>query len=479
MKRIPWGTACLTLVAFGAVGLLPACGGTDTQSSGGGGAGTTTTSTTSGGTGGTDTTTTSAPGLPDGSPCTTNEECEGTFCITQAEYGWPYGYCTGACNTLIPCPDPASTCVEFSVGGFCLKSCDSAMCGPGQTCSDPGDGTPKFCIYSCTKDEECAGYGKCDVASGTCYVPEDCAVAGDEDGDNLADCEDPDCAAGCQAQVDAACGAAVAVNIASNATTSKDGDTSNGTSLFAGICSGSANKENIYKVTNSTNADGLVELTVTSDEDLAIYARSDCGTAADLACADALAGGADPEVLNLPLAKGASLYVFVDGSSFDGNPHMGAYTLGATMISVQPETEPNNDGPMPGPSTANAVNISTIPVVSSGGLDQATDNDDWFVIDTSALVGNKTITVESIGYNGDSCAPAGDVDTVVQIVSAAGDVLNENDDISGFTNWCSLAAAADQPPAKYYVHVSVSALCTPDPMGPDCKFNYALKINIQ
>ena len=66
MKRIPWGTACLTLVAFGAVGLLPACGGTDTQSSGGGGAGTTTTSTSSGGTGGTDTTTTSAPGLPDG-----------------------------------------------------------------------------------------------------------------------------------------------------------------------------------------------------------------------------------------------------------------------------------------------------------------------------------------------------------------------------------------------------------------------------
>ena len=32
------------------------------------------------------------------------------------------------------------------------------------------------CAPNCTKDDECAGYGKCDVATGSCYVPEDCAV---------------------------------------------------------------------------------------------------------------------------------------------------------------------------------------------------------------------------------------------------------------------------------------------------------------
>lgn len=479
MKRIPWSTAFLGLVAIGTAGLLPACGGTDTSSSGGGGAGTTTTTTPSGGTGGGETTTTAAPGLPDGSPCTTNDECEGSFCISQMEYGWPYGYCTGACNSLIPCADPASICVEFSVGGLCMKVCDAVECGQGQSCVDPGDGTSKFCVYGCTKDEECAGYGKCDVATGACYVPEDCMTPGDEDSDGLSDCEDSDCATGCQAQIGAACAAAVAMDLVTNATTTKNGDTTNGSSLFAGFCSGSSNNENIYKVTNTTNADGVVELKLTSAEDLAIYARGECGMTSDLSCADGLAGGADPEVLNLPLAKGASFYVFVDGSSFDGNPHMGAYALTGNLLGVQVETEPNNDGPMPGPSTANAVNISALPALPAGSLDQATDNDDWFVIDTSALAGNKTITVESIGYGGDSCAPTGDVDTVVQIVDGMGAVLNESDDISGFTNWCSLATIADQPPAKYYVHTSVSTLCTPDPMGPDCKFKYALKISIE
>jgi hypothetical protein len=157
---------------------------------------------------------------------------------------------------------------------------------------------------------------------------------------------------------------------------------------------------------------------------------------------------------------------------------MGAYSLTGTLFTVQPETEPNNDGPMPGPSTANTVNIMALPAVPVGGVDQVNDNDDWFVIDTTAL-GSKTITVESIGYGGDLCGPNGDVDTAVQIVSDAGLVVAENDDISSFSNFCSLAEAAAAPAGKYYIHVSTSMGCVPDPMGPDCVFKYALKINLE
>ncbi len=481
MNRIPRKTAWLSLMVLGAAGLLPACGGNDTGSGGGGTGGTTTTS--SGGTGGTggDTggATTTSPGAPDGSPCAAGEECAGGFCITQAEYGWPYGYCTGACNSLIPCESMDSVCIAFGSDPFCMKACSGAAdCGPGQTCYDPGDGTATFCYANCTKDDECTGYGVCDVASGACFVPEDCTAPEDEDGDGLANCEDSDCAVACKAQVDTACGAAVAFDLNAGAATTKMGDTTNGTDLFAGICSGSANKENIFLVTNKSNKDSVVELALTAAEDLAVYVRGECATASDVACADGLGGGADPEIVDVPLAAGASFYAYVDGSSFDGQPHAGAYSLTGTLLAPQPEIEPNNDGPTPGPTTANAVNIAALPALSTGAVDQVADNDDWFVIDTTAL-GIKTITVETIGYGGDVCGPNGDVDTAVQIVSEAGLVVAENDDISGFTNYCSLAEAADAPAGKYYLHISTSTLCTPDPMGLDCIFKYALKINVK
>ncbi|MFO0592135.1 MAG: hypothetical protein U0441_31620 [Polyangiaceae bacterium] len=479
MKKIPWSTAWLGLVAIGTVGFLPACGGSDTSASGGGGSGTTTTTTPSGGTGGAGgETTTTTPGLADGSPCTSNEECAGTFCISQGEYGWPYGYCTGACNSLIVCEDPASTCVTFSAGGFCLKSCSApADCGPGQTCFDPMDGSQPFCYAFCTKDSECEGYGKCDTTTGACYVPEDCATPGDEDGDGLADCEDSDCATSCTAMIEAACGAAVALDVQANATASKQGDTTNGTSLFAGVCSGSAEKENVFKVTNKAGKDGLLELTLVSAEDLSIYARNDCAGSGDLACENRLTGGADPEAMYISVTNNQTFYVYVDGSSSDDAPNAGAYTLSATLLSVQPETEPNNDGPSPGPSTANTVNISSLPAIPVGAADQATDNDDWYVIDTTALVGNKTISVSVIGYGADSCAPTGEIDTAIELVGADGTTIESNDDVSN-ANWCSAVTHADLPPAKYYVHAAVSDLCNTS-FGFACKFQYGLKINVQ
>lgn len=477
MNSMSRNSAWLALVAIGAVGLLPACGPGETGTGGSGGSTTTTSS--SGGTGGTGGetggTTTTTEGAKDGEPCMANEDCAGGFCLTQAEFGWPYGYCTGPCNSFITC-DEGSLCLFLGNDPFCIKECQvAADCGPGQECFDLQDGT-FACAPFCTKDEECAGFGVCDEDSGACFVPEDCAADGDEDGDGLSNCEDSDCAATCQAQIEAACGAATTFDVGLGAPVVKNGDNSNGTDLFAGICSGGANKENIFKVTNTSNVDGIIELALVSADDLAVYARTDCASG-ELACADALAGGADPELIDVPAAKSTSFFAYVDGSSFDGMPHAAAYTLTATLIPVQAEVEPNNDGPMPGPSTANTVTIASLPALPVGSIDQVNDDDDWFVIDTTA-VGVKTITAETIGYGGDVCAPSGEVDTTLEIVDDTGTSLDSNDD-AGFTNWCSFVTVENAAAGKYYLHVKTSSFCTPDPMGSDCAFKYGIKINLQ
>lgn len=205
-----------------------------------------------------------------------------------------------------------------------------------------------------------------------------------------------------------------------------------------------------------------------------MYARPDCIMNTELACADALAGGADPEIIAVTAPKGGSFFAYVDGSSFDGMPHAAAYTLTGKLIQ-QVEVEPNDDGPMPGPTTATSVNIATLPALVTGSIDKTTDPDEWFSIDTTAL-GTKTISAESIGYGADICAPAGAIDTVIEIVDAAGTQLASNDDVSGFTNWCSLAVA-DMAPGGIYIHVTVSDFC--DPASSDCSFQYGVKISVE
>ncbi|MBK8254870.1 MAG: hypothetical protein IPK82_19700 [Polyangiaceae bacterium] len=478
MKTLTTKTALFCLIAATA-SFLGACdGNTGTGGTGGTGGGTGGTGGSTGGTGGT------VEGKPDGDPCAANDECAGGFCLTLADFGFPNGYCTGACNAFVPCA-LGSECIYYQNEPFCFKACaDMGGCGDAQQCLeiDPDSGL-SVCAPGCTMDSQCEGYGICDETSGFCAIPEDCNAAGDEDGDGLFDCEDADCATSCQAQVDAACGAATGINLQVGVPVQTNGDSSDGSQLMAGTCSGSGNKEEIFKVTAPADVEGILELALQSAQDLAVYVRSSCNMPSELGCTDALAGGADPEVLNLSIGKGESLYVFVDGSSFGGaTGNEGAYTLSTTLIGVQSESEANNDE-----ASADPVNITALPTAAVGDLDQATDDDDWWLIDTSALAGNNTIRAETVGYGGDSCAPNGDVDTYLEIVAAGGMLIDPvdpndpgpNDDISGFTNWCSLAEATGLAPGKYYLHIKTSSLCIPDPAGPDCIFKYGIKISIQ
>lgn len=467
MEALARKTALFCLIAAGAAALLPACdGGGD--GTGGGGAGPT------GGAGGGET------GKPDGSACSANGECANGFCLTQAEFGFPYGYCTGACNKFVAC-DAGSACSSaFLNEPFCYTTCGStADCGAGQQCLEvDSEAGTKVCGQGCTMDSECEGFGVCNEGSGRCVIPEDCDLEGDEDGNGLADCEDADCAMKCQAEIDMVCGAAVSISPSGV----QMGDNGDGSSLLSGTCSGSGNNEDVYTIAIPDAADAVLDITLSSGADLALWAASTCGMPSELGCVDALPGGGEPERLAISVSKGQTVFVVVDGSSLNGaTGNQGSYTLTTALLPLQPETEPNDDL-----MSANAVTLDVLPTVAAGELDQAMDDDDWFVIDTSGLGGPKTITAETIGVDGSRCAPSGDVDTYLEIVSDAGVVLDppdamdagENEDIGG-SNRCSLAQLAGAPAGTYYLHVKTSAACVPDPNGPDCAFKYGIKLQIQ
>lgn len=120
------------------------------------------------------------------------------------------------------CPAGDCECVDEDGDGFCTVSC---IGGPTD-CDDtdafvfPGaadhheDGYDFDCNghdlggvgSPCSTDAHCTGI--CNVSSKLCVAaPEDCRSPGDEDGDGLPDCRDPECAAECVTLTNELCAA--------------------------------------------------------------------------------------------------------------------------------------------------------------------------------------------------------------------------------------------------------------------------------
>lgn len=172
-----------------------------------------------------------------GTACTVNSQCSvqagnAPMCITEAQFGWPFGSCSQWCDpaTSGSCPSGLQ-CEPVGSGtqGLCLAPCTGGgtMCGgrPGYYCGD--NGTGGICYGYCQNNTECNSgycelnaastlYARCtngevcgnDIIEGSegCDPPGPGCSAGcqpfegvcddlqDNDADNLLDCEDPDCA---------------------------------------------------------------------------------------------------------------------------------------------------------------------------------------------------------------------------------------------------------------------------------------------
>jgi cysteine-rich repeat protein len=117
------------------------------------------------------------------------------------------------------------------------------------------------------------------------------------------------CDASCRFEPSAICAEPATMFVGTNV-----GDTSDGTTIFEGSCTGlGAAREDVWEIT--PNASGTLTIVLTSAEDLGLYARSLCDDAtpgAELGCVDA-AGGGSAETLMVPVTVGVTITVIVDG----------------------------------------------------------------------------------------------------------------------------------------------------------------------
>ncbi len=280
-------------------------------------------------------------------------------------------------------------------------SCGDGIVDPTEAC-DPPD--------SITCSADCQG------------LPEACGDGVDNDLDGYADCEDYfDCGGGCS--IASECGAAVTI-LDDNL-----GDNGDGTKDFAGTCVGSLSPEDIYSYTAASS--GALLMTLTSNADLGMYARSACeDPSAQRFCVDAHGGGMD-ESYAMPVAAGDNWTVFVDG--FQGAN--GAYDL-LTSFVASTEIE-GNDAPV----LANPFNAPFI-----ANIDPF-DDEDWVSIGVPA---GETLEVEVLGLLPSSCPEA--IDSALEVYDTDGTTMLAYDDDSGIGG-CSKISLPGLGGGTYYIRV--------------------------
>jgi hypothetical protein len=277
------------------------------------------------------------------------------------------------------------------------------------------------------------GYNDADYGAFTLDVdPQEtaCADAMDNDGNDLIDCEDPDCLANAAcAGVAAACTAAPALSNTGTTT----GNTSTGTELFAGSCTGGdLSSEVVYSYAVAQT--GVLKLTLQSATDQGIYVRTDCDDpSSQINCRDASASA--DEVRYVGVQAGQMLSIFVDGYN---STAAGPFTLlhEFTPLTLN-ETEPNDTS-----ATADAY---TTPIIGM----HTTSDADWFAVTVPGPA--SLLKAETVDAVAGTCA-ANSADTYVAIYGPDGTTLiTENDDTAA--NYCSSAQATALAQGTYYVLV--------------------------
>lgn len=144
---------------------------------------------------------------------------------------------------------------------------------------------------------------------GALVAPEECDDGGTTPGDG--------CSATCAIEYDLYCSTALP------AQASNMGDTTGGSSVFQGSCTGAGALERVSMYTPAS--DGTLEIHLDSATDQGFYVRKSCGDAAtEVGCVE-MAGAGGTEHLSLPVTAGTPLYVIVDG--FLSPAQAGPFTL--------------------------------------------------------------------------------------------------------------------------------------------------------
>lgn len=278
---------------------------------------------------------------PVGSACSESTDCSADnndpHCFALPYFPeWSGGYCSEYCNPDInDCPGDALCLPVFSFGidGLCMDGCAAdADCRSGYECIYLLSGLvcyPKFEICNNGVDDNDNGLVDClDPACPPCEI---CNNGIDDNYDGLIDCEDSFTCA----QSDPSCPnpALCAAAIPLSDGVPYNGDTTGGSAVFAGTCTGFGQKaERIFGFTpGQAGQFGELQVVLASATDQGFYVRTDCNNfASEIGCADWYGGGTD-EKLSLAVEGGIPLMIFVDGWPGGVDP-AGPFTLTATFI---------------------------------------------------------------------------------------------------------------------------------------------------
>ncbi|WP_437529782.1 hypothetical protein WME79_48420 [Sorangium sp. So ce726] len=255
----------------------------------------------------------------DGEPCTTDEECSGGLCLTEADLGWAGGYCSALCAVpLAPC-EAGSICVATDSNfSLCFRSCEEAAdCpGAGQSCRAVGqNGATAACVGGCDSDDQCQI--ACNSETQSCSLDETCDNDEDDDGDVLQDCEELDCAKHevCVDGIAAACAGAIDVSAGGAFT----GSTKDGTNVFATICSASNGtyavgvgvKEKVFQFVAPAKGAVVFAPRSAAGGGYDWYVRTGCDDSSTLlGCSVAL--GPDELAVELLVEAGDTRFLFID-----------------------------------------------------------------------------------------------------------------------------------------------------------------------
>jgi len=126
-----------------------------------------------------------------------NAPCQGEICVEDGDYCQPQTCGNDICDQGESCHNCPSDCISGTGSGTeaaCFKGVADGVCHPVKETTACIDCSPGYCCGDgvCTADAE--NSLNCALDCGNEPPSEICNNGIDDDGDNLADCDDPDCA---------------------------------------------------------------------------------------------------------------------------------------------------------------------------------------------------------------------------------------------------------------------------------------------
>ena len=109
------------------------------------------------------------PGRKVGDSCAVASECpQNGLCVSETDFGWPYGYCvTSKCATSADCA-AGTACTGNDPDGVCALRCTGDTdCRTGYHCTPAGRAGESVCIPHCTSDSQCEDL-TCHIGTGLC-----------------------------------------------------------------------------------------------------------------------------------------------------------------------------------------------------------------------------------------------------------------------------------------------------------------------